>query len=165
MVLAMGDRFPVRKLPRLADFDYSSPRIFFITLVCKQHAHLLGKVVLAGGIAEFLPTEIGRLAEEAIHEISKHYPGVEVLAYVVMPNHIHLLISLVAAEKTVNLSRIIRSFKTHVTKEARKNCQGVDLWQNSFYDHIVRDRKDYLAIGEYISGNVQSWGRDKYFED
>ena len=37
------------------------------------------------------------------------------------------------------------------------------IWQKSFYEHIIRNEKEYLKIKEYIKNNVINWPKDKYF--
>ena len=37
------------------------------------------------------------------------------------------------------------------------------IWQKSFYEHIIRNEKEYLKIKEYIKNNVINWRKDKYF--
>ena len=77
--------------------------------------------------------------------------------YVIMPNHIHLIVE---KENILNsvLSNDIRSFKTLVTKEV-----GFQIWQSSFYDHIIRDDYDYNVHLQYINDNPIKWYEDKYY--
>ncbi|MBD3616531.1 MAG: hypothetical protein HUJ22_08155 [Gracilimonas sp.] len=60
-----------------------------------------------------------------------------------------------------NLASIIRGFKIGVTKRARK-IQPDFKWQSRYYDHIVRDRKSFNTISEYIRNNPVKWATDKY---
>ena len=117
-----------RKLPRLRNFDYSSAQIYFVTFNCHNDLHLLG--------------EISTVNLDNIRDIPIHYSGVEILDYVVMPNHIHLLISLINATEMVNLSTIMAACKSTITRKARIDSPGLILWQKSFHDHIIRDEKD-----------------------
>ena len=52
----------------------------------------------------------------------------------------------------------IKSLKILVTKTI-----GKPIFQRSFYDHVIRDEKDYLRIWEYIENNPGKWTDDKYF--
>ena len=59
------------------------------------------------------------------------------------------------------VSTLIAQMKGYVTKRI-----GVSIWQKSFYDHIVRDEKDYLEIWEYIMVIVsRNSGCNRCFED
>jgi len=103
------------------------------------------------------------IASEKINELSSHHAGVEVLDHVVMPNHIHMLISLQNQARTSTLSTIVGSYKSGVSRVARKAFPSLELWQGSFWDHVVRDEKDLLSHYEYIRMNVERWQKDKYF--
>ena len=56
------------------------------------------------------------------------------------------------------LSNFIGTLKRFVNKDCGKN-----IFQRSFYDHIISDEKDYLRICEYIENNPAKWAEDKYF--
>ena len=152
-----------RKLPRLRNFDYSSAQIYFVTFNCHNDLHLLGEISTVNLDNTFKPSSIGLTAAECIRDIPIHYSGVEILDYVVMPNHIHLLISLINATEMVNLSTIITACKSTITRKVRIDSPALLLWQKSFHDHIIRDEKDYLVHGEYIQANIQRWRKDKYY--
>jgi hypothetical protein len=51
----------------------------------------------------------------------------------------------------------MRSFKTMITKEI-----GISLFQESYYDHIIRDEADYLTKWNYIDNNPARWVEDEY---
>jgi len=151
------------KLPRLQNFDYSSARIYFVTINCHDNLHLLGEIEQEGEENNFKPSIIGFAAATCINDIPNYYPGVEVLDYVVMPNHVHILISLLESEGNINLSKIIGALKSIVSRKAQLNFPEIKLWKKSFSDHIIRNECDYLTHGEYIQANVQRWRKDEYF--
>ena len=74
-----------------------------------------------------------------------------------------MLISLQRQEKASTLSAIIGSYKSGVSRLARQAFPGLELWQGSFFDHVIRDEKDLLTHYEYIRMNVDRWQKDKYF--
>ncbi len=152
-----------RKSPRMFGFDYTSARIYFVTINCHKYQHLLGEIVKNGDSNQIRLSEIGIIAAEKVNELSFHHAGVEVLDYVVMPNHIHVLISLLEQVKTSTLSTIVGSYKSGVSRVARQSFPGLELWQVSFSDHVIRDENDLLTHSEYIRMNVQRWRKDKYF--
>ena len=83
-----------------------------------------------------------------------------------MPNHIHILFVFndllddghKNAVQHTSLSTIIRSLKTMVTKEI-----GKSIWQPSFYEKIVRTKKDFKDIWKYIDENPLKWASDYYY--
>ena len=104
----------------------------------------------------------GIAAERALLAIPDHYPGAAVDKYVVMPNHVHMILTLPAhngrAVRAPTVSRIVRAWKEAVTK-----ALGTPIWQKSFYDHIIRDENDYLRIWTYLETNPAKWAEDKYY--
>jgi len=43
---------------------------------------------------------------------------------------------------------------------------GFSVWQKGFYDHVIRNDKDYLDVWNYIEGNPGKWEEDmRYVSD
>ncbi len=59
-----------------------------------------------------------------------------------------------------NISRIIKQYKEWIIKTIRK-----PIWQKSYYDHIIRNEKDYYRIWKYIDENELKWSLDKYYSE
>lgn len=81
--------------------------------------------------------------------------------YVIMPNHIHMLIAIDDCGRTLfapTISRIVKQFKGVVTKQI-----GKSIWQRSFYDHIIRDEQDYVEKWNYIENNPARWLDDDLY--
>jgi REP element-mobilizing transposase RayT len=74
----------------------------------------------------------------------------ELDAYVVMPNHVHLLVF----PKT-SPSRFLKSIKSYTAREANKMLTrtGQPFWQSETYDHWVRDAQERQRIRAYIENN------------
>ena len=151
-----------RRPLRLKGYDYSLGGYYFVTVCTKDRVSHLRRG--AHCAPEVLPplTAAGRIAEQAVLQISAHYPGVIVDKYVVMPNHVHILLVLPPdngrALRAPTLSRIVRAWKETVTKTL-----GKAIWQKSFYDHIIRNEADYLRIWNYIDTNPVQWREDEYY--
>ena len=163
------NELPKRKRNRLSDYDYSQNGVFHITLCTANHRKILSEVIPVGAIInrpQIKLSATGRIADSAIREIPVHYQSVSIEKYVIMPNHVHLLISINQAAENNNgrliiaptVSRIIKQFKSEVTKKA-----GFSLWQKGFYDHIIRNDADYESVWIYIDENPVKWENDEYY--
>ena len=73
-------------------------------------------------------------------------------AYVIMPNHLHVLVTPLAEN---SLSSILHSWKSFTANQANKllGREGAEFWQRESYDHLVRDENDFLKACEYIQCN------------
>jgi REP element-mobilizing transposase RayT len=71
-------------------------------------------------------------------------------AFVVMPNHIHLL-----ATPAVALPKLTKSLKGITAKRANAmlGLTGKPFWQEESYDHMVRHEREFRKIRSYIEGN------------
>ena len=81
---------PHRKSTRLKEYDYSQAGGYFVTLVTFQRDDLFGEVV--GG--EMHLNDLGRIVQECWDEIPIHFPKVATDMFVIMPNHVHGIISI-----------------------------------------------------------------------
>ena len=148
------ESLPERKRLRLRDYDYSKNGAYFITICTKGRDCILSHISV-GTDAHIGPqvelSQVGKIAEKNIRSMQC------VDCYVIMPNHIHLIIILNNDDSNQNISNVIRSFKTLVTKQI-----GKSIFQSSFYDHIIRDYNDYMIKLNYIHENPINWVYDPY---
>lgn len=168
----------IRKPTRLREYDYASNGAYFVTVCSKDKAKIFCRIVGRDDLGAppcVMLTDIGKVVDKYICLISDAYNTVNVDKYVVMPNHIHLLLTIGkqrraessrptdAEEKRVSknyptVSQIIAALKRFTNKET-----GIKLWQTSFHDHIIRDEHDYLVRWQYIDDNPAKWVIDEYF--
>ena len=153
-----------RKSPRLHGFDYTQKLIYFVTTNCYHHKNYFGKIIKDGLNNQMVLSEIGKIARFKIEELSSHHPGTEVITSVVMPNHVHLLLSMENELKGASLSTVVGSYKAGVSRLAGKIRPGIELWQTTFHDHIMRDEKDLSYHYDYIETNVFRWDKDEYYK-
>ena len=151
-----------RKLLRLQQFDYAAHYYYFITICCKDKRHLFGKVV---GAAYMPPVQVclnetGKIAECNLLAIEKHTPQAKIEKYVIMPNHLHMILSIGCQDEVPaggiyaapTVSGIMNSYKASVSRDV-----GFPVWQRSFYDHIIRNQHDFEEIWQYIDQNPLQW--------
>ncbi len=165
---------PVRKNLRLDSWNYAAKSAYFITICTKNREHLFWDEESAlpyhrrgaqcAPAAAVPLNATGRLVRFAIQQIPSHYSTVSVDRFVIMPNHIHMILWIQQEEPSAGrtlcaptVSRIVKQLKGAVTKQL-----GYSVWQRSFYDHILRNEDDYLLTVQYIDENPLKWELDPY---
>ena len=160
-------KLPERKIIRLQNYDYSTSGAYFITICTGDHAQILSNIVGDGAldVPKTVLTDIGRIVDKHILS-TNNIPSVTVDKYVIMPNHIHVILIVdnngtsKAPSPTNNIiSHSVSTLKRFINKEI-----GYNIFQRSFYDHVIRDEQDYLKIWNYIDTNPAKWQEDKYFK-
>ena len=61
------------------------------------------------------------------------------------------------------ISKVVGYLKMNTSKKVHKINPNEEIWQRSYYDHIIRDEKDYLTKWNYIDGNPSKWEDDDYY--
>ena len=149
----LNNKYFERKNPRLKDYDYTLSGYYFITICTKEKKHYFGEI--ANEIMKY--NYIGKVANTCIKKIDDIYKPIKLDKYIIMPNHIHMIL-IVEKETPISISRVIKQYKEYITKQTKEH-----IWQKSYYDHIIRNEKDYLRIWKYIDENILKWNLDKYY--
>ncbi|MBR1802900.1 MAG: transposase [Clostridia bacterium] len=152
----MESKYFVRKNSRLAHFDYTMEGFYFITICTKDKIHYFGEIL---NEEKMQFSEIGKTAYKNIEKLKDTYKTIKIDKFVIMPNHIHLIL-IIDKETSLSVSNIIKKYKEWVTKQI-----GESIWQKSYYDHIIRNEKDYLRIWKYMDENILKWSLDKYYSE
>ena len=156
---------PKRKHPRLKGYDYSQNGAYFITFCVKDRLYMLGEVVGrdALGAPIMRLSEYGKTLQNEIEETPLHYDNLTIDNYVIMPNHVHMIVAITgdgaprASRPTALVPRIVAIIKRKTNK-----IYGFDMWQTSYHDHIIRDEAEYLRTWQYIDENPADWAEDEY---
>ena len=158
--------FPRRKATRLSQYDYSSSGAYFVTVCTQERKCILSHIV---GDGSPVPKPLGKIAEEYIRKIPEKYPHVRVDKYIIMPNHIHMILFFDVpggtGDPSPTLGNVLGWYKYNVTRQFNEEnaIAGMKLFQRSFHDHVIRGEEDYLKIWEYIDGNGAKWADDCYY--
>lgn len=169
---------PKRKPNRLKGYDYSNNGAYFVTVCAKNRQEIFGSVIAdAVGADNIRPksaeekihlSKTGELVKTAIESINTYYPYANIDKYIIMPNHIHILIvindtasdgriiSAPTGENKKRLEIIIGQMKRWASRQA-----GIPLWEKSFHDHIIRTDNDYNDAWNYIDSNPRLWLEEK----
>lgn len=125
-----------------------SKQSHFITFSCYQRLPFLWNEHLRDIFVESLET------------VRRRY-GLRVYGYVVMPEHVHLLVS----EPDIEiLARAIQALKVSVVRRATDIHTGT-LWQKRYYDHNVRTYESFIGKLRYIHRNPVKRGLVQKPED
>ncbi|MGN1298522.1 MAG: transposase [Candidatus Scatovivens sp.] len=164
-----------RKNLRIKEYDYSKEGYYFITICTQNRRRILSNINVGAGLvsAQINLTLIGKKIENSYLNLEKEFDNVKLHDYVIMPNHVHFIIEIYKRADTrpaPTISDIICSFKSRTTmliineiKINRIKPFNKRLWQRNYYEHIIRNEKEYLQIKEYIINNPLKWENDKYF--
>ena len=166
----MENELPSRKPTRLRYFDYSRPGAYFLTICTKDKRKTLSKIVGDGAldVPKNVLTKAGRIAEKYILSTNK-IKHVSVEKYVIMPNHIHMIIWIHPDEGENGTSRApspTNSAIPHIVATFKRFCNlefGENLFQRSYHDRIIRNQKEYEHIWNYIELNPARWQYDCFY--
>jgi REP element-mobilizing transposase RayT len=166
-------KLPQRKPNRLQGYDYAQNGAYFVTICAKGRAELFGKIVGANVVRppqnDVRPphielSDVGQTVDNEIKTMQTIRKNIVVHHYVVMPNHVHMIIAINSPDNggrttfAPTISRIIKHWKEAISKQI-----GFSAWQKSFHDHIIRDDNDYNRIAEYIENNPTNWENDCFY--
>ena len=159
---------PQRKRIRLQSYDYSTPGAYFVTVCTQNRRCILSDIVVGDGVLDVPQarlTSSGMCVRDTLLEIEQHYKWLSLDHYVIMPNHIHLLLRIeengpsgTPAPTNETLPKLISTFK----RFTNRRC-GMQLWQRSYHEHVIRGESDYREIWEYIDTNPAKWAEDRYY--
>ena len=163
--MSQSSDYPKRKNIRLLGYDYSTPANYFLTIVVLNRKCLLGNI----SNGEMVLSEVGEMVRKTLKEVTNKYEDSEIPHYVIMPNHIHLIIQNTGGDR---INEIVRWMKSLTTNRYLRSIKGKEcshgynkLWQRNYYDHIIRNQHSYDYIANYIFTNPQRWKYDKLNSD
>ena len=174
-----------RKSIRLQGYDYSQAGTYFVTMVTYHRDPLFGKIENETMILN----DLGKIADEYWCAIPKHFPFVELGAYIIMPNHVHGVIVIrkddsvtngvgaqhvgatqcVAPTPTItrptgpkrgSLGAIIGAYKSAVSYRIHKEHNTTGVWQRNYHEHIIHNEREMDNIWRYIESNPSQWADD-----
>jgi len=164
---------------RLAGYDYSQPGAYFVTLVTAKRSCLFGEIV----DDEMILNAIGEIVCEEWLRTPLLRSEIGLGKFQIMPNHFHGVIRIDDLNNYANqndweeadsrpqllkrrprsLGSLIAGFKSVTTARINtlRGLPGTPVWQPNYYDHIIRDDKEWENINKYIESNVLNWTRDE----
>jgi REP element-mobilizing transposase RayT len=171
---------PDRRSIRWCGYDYSSAGIYFVTTCAFERREIFGSI--SSGV--LVPTVASRIVSEQWFDLPNHHVGLDLDAFVVMPNHVHGVLilnppkskaieesasgdgevgaGLRPARRNSSVSEIIRAFKTFSALKinSQRGTTGHSVWQRNCFERVVRDGKELQKIERYIAENPARWEFD-----
>lgn len=156
---------PKRKNNRLRNYNYGEVGYYFVTL-CTQNRMQLFEIETptVGNDLCVVPPVSNQIVHKWLKEMENKFCNITIENYVIMPDHLHLIIHISERHTGRSLPDAMRFFKTMSTNEYIHNVKNNilppfqnRLWQKSYYDHIIRNQSDYNEIWEYIENNPAKW--------
>ena len=173
-----------RQSLRLKDSDYSQAGAYFVTICTNNRQWLFGEIRQG----EMVLSAIGRLVSAQWQQIPYRFAGLELGAWIVMPNHIHGILIITRSGEASNLitpvlqetadrktlptqprgtapgsvGAIIQNYKSITSRKISRQNESMRaaIWQRNYYEHIIRNEREFRAIFEYIIANPHNWEHD-----
>ena len=93
---------------------------------------------------------------DTFHKVKNHHPF-EIDAIVVLPDHLHAIWTLLKndTDYAIRWMLIKSSFSRHLPTDERRNRSRIlrderGIWQRRYWEHLIRDEKDFTKHIEYI---------------
>ncbi|MBO5402213.1 MAG: hypothetical protein J6A85_03465 [Clostridia bacterium] len=177
------ENLPKRKNIRWDKQDYSHPGEYMITVCTKDMKQILSRITVnpqtvGTGVLDrpyIQLTHYGKIADKYINQLNDFYSNINVIKYVIMPNHIHLLLQIPDDESgrsgtpvptgecctndngaNSTVSKFVSTFKRFVHRDI-----GEKIFQRSYHDHVIRDENDFLGAVNYMENNPTEWTKSK----
>jgi len=186
----MDNKKPARHSIRLPQYDYSSAGYYFITICTHERQFLFGNIRQEtmylnqlGQVAKICWQNMPKHYPEVILDnfiiMPNHLHGILKINNVgaqdfepnnsksraqdfePLPNQLAQQTNKYQHIIPGSIGAIIRGFKIGVTKWAKTHDYNTPIWQRNYYEHIIRDEKDYENIWEYIEYNPAKWDWDR----
>ena len=168
-----------RRSIRLKDYDYSQSGAYFVTICTRNRECFFGDIEDGGMVL----SDVGKIVQSVWKALPNRFPSIGLDTHVMMPNHIHGIITVgeqfiapnlntmitnnkESFDKDVmnhapTLGEILRTFKAISTRVVRKDNLNEFAWQRNYYEHIIRNEQSLNRIRQYIAENPLRWAHDK----
>lgn len=148
---------------RLPTYNYAQPGGYFVTICTQDRRSLFGHVT----DNEMHPNAPGHMVAEVWEALPHRFPHISLDVSVVMPNHMHGIVLINEERPGQGLGQIIGAFKSLSTNRYITGVRQLGwppftkrIWQDNYFEHIIRNDASLDRIREYIIANPSSWDRD-----
>lgn len=153
-----SDELRSRRSIRLRDYDYSQAGHYFVTVNTYVRLDHFGQIDENGHKLNSL----GQMIDEAILYTPVRTPGVTIDTQIVMPDHIHAIMTIDGEDETLSsIPQAIQRLKSYTENQYAHNAEfgpfrsrvGHRLWQRGYFEHVIRNDHQLQTIREYIRCN------------
>ena len=148
---------------RLPTYDYAQPGGYFVTICSQDRLCLFGHIEQG----ELQLNAAGRMVVEIWTSLPQRFPHTSLDAFVVMPNHVHGVVVIQEERAGQGLGQIVGAFKSLATNRYIAGVRQLAwspfpgrLWQDNYFEHIIRNEAELKRIRDYIAANPLQWERD-----
>lgn len=156
---------------RLSTHDYSANSAYFLTLCTYRRALFFGNIL--DGVVTLSPA--GRIVRDLWVKTSEIRAGVILDAFVIMPNHMHVIITMPDAvgrkpgsgpfqRAPGSLGALVAGYKAACTSEVKRlvATTPLRLWQRNYYEHVIRNARALAGMRRYIADNPARWRKPTF---
>jgi putative transposase len=149
----------------LKGFDYGQNGMYFVTICAWNRETLFGQIV--DGDMDLSTS--GEIVQAVWADLPNHHIGLELDAFVIMPNHVHAILALVGAglrpalPNAPTIPKIIGAFKTFSARRVNqaRDVVGVPVWQRNYFERVIRSDRKLDDTRAYILENPLRWHLDE----
>jgi putative transposase len=153
--------YPSRRHPHLSGYGYQTPGFYFVTICVEQRLRLFGSI--EQGIMQLTPA--GEMVRKTWHDLAVLHAGMAIDTEVSLPDHVHAIVVLEDdPARILSLADVVQRYKSLTTKRYAHGVRDQGwlrfagrLWQQSFYDHVIRTDAELDRIRRYIMENAMRW--------
>ena len=180
--------FPLRhhrRSIRVPGYDYAQPAAYFLTICTHRRERSFGSIVQGAMILN----DVGLVVRDEWKQTAMIRREVELDQFVIMPNHLHAIVRIIAGiqggagrsdgtsvgtcsgdrpvaptgPRPRSVGSLIAGFKSATTRRINdiRRTPGAPVWQRNYYEQIIRTDESLAEIRQYIANNPAKWAEDE----
>ena len=143
---------------------FAQTNYYFVTLCTEKNKPLLSQITEQAPVKKQL-SEYGKIVLEELIAIDKRFSNVRIDNYVIMPNHVHLIVAMEPSKK--KCAPTLLDVVNALVSLSQQGCMQAGfrdiLFETRFHEHRILDYTEYELIWNYIEKNPSTWHEDRYY--
>lgn len=172
-----------RRSIRLPGYRYNWMGFYFVTLCAYERQCLFGEIL----DRRMILNETGLVVDEEWRRAPAIRPSVRLDQFVIMPNHLHGILQISPSgapqvmpqvvgatcgrpgreggrpgPESMSVGAILAGFKAACTRRINglRGTPGTPIWQRNYFERVIRNEEELIAIRRYIENNPAAWAED-----